>query len=417
MADLAPLRRTDPTGLTGGVGREVVVVHVALGRLRRQGVELLLHAQHVQRGDAQDLGLAALEQRRAVHARDHADLGGQGTDVGQPAAVDAHLVGEDLLPDELLGQRPVRPGDLLLAARELLGQLGDELGLEGLGRLLALLLVGDRHHLRQLGRRGCRRPRRTRRPGSPGRSGTPRSSSGTCAASSACASHRALMNGLAASRPAATTCFGRRGLAAADEVPGLLGGLGLDHHDRDVTVGEHAAGHDHVEGRLLELVDVGEADPLVADQGDADAADRAGERQARQLGGHRRGVDRDDVVGLVGVERHHGDDDLDLVAQALDEAGAQRPVDQPAGEDRALGRAALAAEERAGDAPGGVHPLLDVDGQGEEVDGVARLALRRRGRQQHGVLVEVDGRRAGGLTGQQARLEADDVACRGPRCR
>ena len=64
--------RADPAGLTGGVRREVVVVHVALGRLRAERVELLLHAEHVQRGDAQDLGLAALEQRRAVHPRQHA---------------------------------------------------------------------------------------------------------------------------------------------------------------------------------------------------------------------------------------------------------------------------------------------------------------------------------------------------------
>ena len=38
------------------------------------------------------------------------------------------------------------------------------------------------------------------------------------------------------------------------------------------------------------------------------------------------------------MERQDGDDDLDLVAQALDEGRAQRPVDQPAGEDRVLGR-------------------------------------------------------------------------------
>jgi hypothetical protein len=141
----------------------------------------------------------------------------------------------------------------------------------------------------------------------------------------------------------------------------------------------------------------------------SDAADRAGEGQARELGGHRRRVDGDHVVGLVRVQRHHGDDDLDLVAQALDEAGAQRPVDEAAGQDRALGRTALAPEERAGDLARGVHPLLDVDGQGEEVDRLAGLALGRGGREQHGVLVEVDGRRPGGLPGQQARLETHRV--------
>jgi hypothetical protein len=32
-------------------------------------------------------------------------------------------------------------------------------------------------------------------------------------------------------------------------------------HDRDVAVGSDSAGDDHVEGRPLELIDVGEADP------------------------------------------------------------------------------------------------------------------------------------------------------------
>src|SRR6185503_11235225 len=47
-------------GLTGRVRREVVVVHVALGAVRAERVKLLLQAQHVQRGDTHDLGLAAL---------------------------------------------------------------------------------------------------------------------------------------------------------------------------------------------------------------------------------------------------------------------------------------------------------------------------------------------------------------------
>ena len=81
VADLAALGRTDPAGLTGRVRREVVVVHVALGAVRAQRVELLLQAEHVQRGDAQDLGLAALEQRRAVHPRHDLDLGRERADV------------------------------------------------------------------------------------------------------------------------------------------------------------------------------------------------------------------------------------------------------------------------------------------------------------------------------------------------
>ncbi len=63
VADLAALRGADAAGLAGGVRREVVVVHVALAGHRGEGVQLLLHAEHVEGGDAQDLGLATLEQR------------------------------------------------------------------------------------------------------------------------------------------------------------------------------------------------------------------------------------------------------------------------------------------------------------------------------------------------------------------
>jgi hypothetical protein len=114
-----------------------------------------------------------------------------------------------------------------------------------------------------------------------------------------------------------------------------------------------------------------------------------------------------DVVLVLGVQRHHRDDDLDLVAQALREGRAQRPVDQAAGEDGVLGRPALAAEERAGDPAGGVHPLLDVHREGEEVEVLLGVLAGRGGRQQHGVVVEVRGDGAGGLTGQAAGLEPD----------
>ena len=72
-------------------------------------------------------------------------------------------------------------------------------------------------------------------------------------------------------------------------------------------------------------------------------------------------------------------------------------------------RPALAAEERAGDAPGGVHPLLDVDGEREEVELLLGLTAGRGGRQQHGVAVgDDDG--AGGLAREPAGLEGDGAA-------
>ena len=104
MPDLAPLRRTHAAGLTGAVGREVVVVHVALARLGVERVDHLLHAQHVERRDVEDLRLAALEQARPVNPRDDVDLRGQRTDVLQATTVDAHAFADDALADELFGQ-------------------------------------------------------------------------------------------------------------------------------------------------------------------------------------------------------------------------------------------------------------------------------------------------------------------------
>ena len=105
-------------------------MHVAAVLLRGERVQLLLHLEHVQGGDTQDLGLAALEQRRAVDARDHADLGVQRPDVGQAAAVDADLVAQHALAHELLVQRAERRADLLLAALELAGELLEQAGLD-----------------------------------------------------------------------------------------------------------------------------------------------------------------------------------------------------------------------------------------------------------------------------------------------
>ena len=54
--------------------------------------------------------------------------------------------------------------------------------------------------------------------------------------------------------------------------------------------------------------------------------------------------------------------------------GPQRAVGEAAGEDGGLAGTTLTTEDAAGDLPGGVHALLDVDGEREEVDALPRLA-------------------------------------------
>ena len=89
----------------------------------------------------------------------------------------------------------------------------------------------------------------------------------------------------------------------------------------------------------------GEGNPLAIDESYADAADRPREGKPSDLGRRRCRIDRENVVQVIGVERQHGDDDLDLVAQTLNEGRTQGTIDEPAGEDRVLGRTALATEE------------------------------------------------------------------------
>src|SRR5690606_16928561 len=161
------------------------------------------------------------------------------------------------------------------------------------------------------------------------------------------------------------------------------------------------------------LLDVRERDPLVrviavaGDELETNTRDRAGERQTGDLGRGGGGVDREGVVELARSDREHGDDDLDLVAQAVDERRAQRTVDQTADEDRLGGGATLAAEERAGDLAGGVGALLDVDRQREEVEALARVLACAGGREEHGLAVEVRGDCALSLLREAAGLEAD----------
>ena len=106
VAVLAPAGGALGLGLAGGVAGEVVVVHVALLFLFPDGVELLGHGEGVERGDGEHLGLAAGEKARAVHARDDADLGGQGTYLVLAPAVHAvplEQPGLDYLLLELVG--------------------------------------------------------------------------------------------------------------------------------------------------------------------------------------------------------------------------------------------------------------------------------------------------------------------------
>ena len=175
-------------------------------------------------------------------------------------------------------------------------------------------------------------------------------------------------------------------------------GPGLDHHDR-VT----GTGHDQVQLAVLHLAGGRVGDELAVDATDAHRADGTVEWNAADRERRRRAVHGEDVGVVLLVRREDGQDDLDVVLVALREEGANRAVGEAHGQDGRLRRARLALDEAARDLARGVHPLLVVNGEREEVDALAGLR-RDGGRQEHGVSV-ADQDRTIGLLGELAGLE------------
>src|ERR1700735_3290874 len=101
MADVTATRAAHAAGLACRERWEVVVVDVALGRVRADRVDQLVHPRHTEGGGVQDLRESPLEESRAVCGRDDADLGVERPDVGRRAAVDADAVLDYPLADEL----------------------------------------------------------------------------------------------------------------------------------------------------------------------------------------------------------------------------------------------------------------------------------------------------------------------------
>jgi hypothetical protein len=179
-------------------------------------------------------------------------------------------------------------------------------------------------------------------------------------------------------------------------------GPGLDHHDR-VT----GAGHDEVELALVELARGRVGDELAVDPADADRADGAQERDAAHRERRRGAVHGQDVGVVLLVRRQDGQHDLDVVLVALREEGADRPVGEAHGQDGRLRRARLALDEAARDLARGVHPLLVVHGEREEVDPLAGLG--RDGGGEHDGVAIPEHDRSVRLFGELARLHGQGL--------
>ena len=393
MADLATARRAHAARFTDRIGREVVVQQDGFLVGPRQAVDVLLVLAGAQGGDDQGLGFAAREQRRTVGARQDADFRDDGADLVQGAAVDAVAVLDDVATQDV--------GFAFLKRGRELGRVDAFRLLVGLHQGLGGLLLGgvDARAAVILARVGVGgldlfADQRLDR-----------------------SDHVRVVFGLEVERLLGGVLgqvddgVDDRLHARVREHQGLehllfrqLLGFGFDHHQ-----GVLRARDDQVQGAFAHLVDGRVQHQFAVDHADARGADRAHEGHARD-GQSGRGGDHAQDVGIVlKVVLQHGDDDLGLVLEALDEQGADRAVDQAGDQGLLLGRTAFTLEVAARDLARRKGLFLVVDRQGEEIQARLGLTAVDDGGQNHGLAV---GRQHGavGLTGDAARLEGQGAS-------
>ena len=121
----------------------------------------------------------------------------------------------------------------------------------------------------------------------------------------------------------------------------------------------------------------------------------------RQRGRRGDGAEHVGLVLLVG--REDRDDELDVVLVALGEERADGAVGQAGGQGGRLRRARLALDEAARDLARGVHALLELDREREEVE--ARAGIRAVGGAEHQGVAVANGDGAAGEAGELAGLD------------
>ncbi len=378
VTDLAATGPHHPTHFTDAERREGVMQHEVLRIFLIDPIAILTVVDGAQSRDAQRLGLAPSEQHRTVDAREHADFDGDLADRLRVAAIRTPTLEDRLALGFLL--------DVIAHAVDV---------------LLVLLLVGAF---------GCRER-----------------------------FVRLLAHSLARSRPLVLVALGAHGLLEVrceflrdrgveflipfrgselhlllacllDESGHELRDLGADvlaaaqRFEDDIFLHLVRTGFHHHDGVLvtregqreivLRRLHLGPGridDELAVDHADAartevflvrDRADRQrGERADRG----------DDVRFGLHVGGQHLGENLALLLEPIGEQRTDRPVDDPTGQDLAVGRTTFALEEPSREPTRGGIPLAIVDGQREEIDVVAGLrALRRR--EHHRVAVAGDDR-------------------------
>ena len=389
VADLPAAGGTGGLGLAHRVAGEVVVVHVALFGLLPDGVQLLAGGQGVQGADGQDLGLAAGEQAGAVDPGQHAHFGAEGTDLVLLAAIYTVTLQQPGLDDLLLEL----VGDLLqilvhvgVISQILLVPLFDH----GVPALLTDVLVIGVH-----------------------------SGLGLVHEVGHDVVEQLLVEGGVGIVELGLADLGDHLVDELDLLLVLLVGLlnGLEHLVVGDLVGagldhDHLlAGGDHGDVQIadLALFAGGVDDQLTVHQAHLHGAHRTvpGDIGDGQSGG---GADQSGDLGrAVMIHSHDGGHDGHVIAEVIGEQGADGAVDDAAGEDALLAGTAFPAVEAAGDAAHGVHLLLKVHAQGEEIDAVPGTGGGGGAHQHAGVAVAHHDGGIGQL-GQLAYLQGQGTA-------
>ncbi len=363
---------------------------VALGGLDAEAVDALRLLGGAEREARQHLGLAAGEQAGAVDARQHADLGGDRPDLVGGAAVGALLVDRDAAADDALLERVegaaegrrCPPGPGRRRGRPRRRRRGRRRSCRAAAAWPA----------RGWPRRGpCRRPSRSR-PGPSRPRRAARRPTWACpppSASSSCAAQRVRISSWAIWR-ASSIVSSSTSLAPASTIEMASAVPATTRSSSDSSVSWSV-------GLMMNSSPIRPMRTAPTGPGE------------RHLGEHQRrrgAVERQDVEGVDLIHGEDRRDDLGLVAVALGPQRPDRPVGHARGEGRAVARARLALDEAAGDLARGVHALLDVHREGEEV-GPRPRRLRADGGDEDDRVPRADEHRAVGLLGQLAGLERD----------
>ena len=121
-------------------------------------------------------------------------------------------------------------------------------------------------------------------------------------------------------------------------------------------------------------------------------------------------------VGIViRVGGQHKRDDLGLALESFGEQRTHGPIDLAAGEHFALAHAAFALDEASGETSAGVGVFAVIDGEGKEIDTLARVGIAG-GSGENDVLADADDGRSVRLLGQFSGFKSDGFAAAETDC-